>query len=74
LLSDKEYNLELDISYLSYKEKYEEAIRRNVILYRNLKKLHEEMGGTQEAFMDIMSHFISVMHAVNPEGNPFSNY
>lgn len=50
-LSDKSLNLELDVSYLGYKEKYEEAIRRATIVYKNLQKLHDEMGGTQEAFL-----------------------
>jgi hypothetical protein len=50
-LSDKDLNLGLDTSYLSYKEKYEEAIRRSTIIYKKLQLLHEEMGGTQEAFL-----------------------
>lgn len=50
-LSDKDLNLGLDISYLSYKEKYEEAIRRSTIIYKKLQQLHDEMGGSQEAFM-----------------------
>jgi len=50
-LSDKDLNLELDTSYLSYKDKYEEAVRRSVIVYKKLYKLHAEMGGTQEDFV-----------------------
>lgn len=50
-LSDKELNLQLDMSYLSYKEKYEEAIRRSTIVFKKLQQLHQEMGGTHEAFL-----------------------
>lgn len=50
-LSDKSLNLELDTSYLGYKEKYEEAVRRSCIVYTKMFKLHQEMGGTEEDFM-----------------------
>ena len=50
-LSDKDLNLELDTSYLSYKDKYEEAVRRSVVVYKKLYKLHAEMGGTHEDFV-----------------------
>jgi hypothetical protein len=50
-LSDPELNLDFDISYLSYKEKYEEAIRRNVIIYRKLLKLLEETNGDQDKYL-----------------------
>jgi acyl-CoA oxidase len=50
-LSDKSLNLELDTSYLSYKDKYEEAIRRTCIVYKKMQSLHAELGGTEEDFM-----------------------
>jgi hypothetical protein len=50
-LSDKSLNMELDTSYLGYKEKYEEAVRRACIVYKKLHQLHDEMGGTEEDFM-----------------------
>lgn len=43
--------MDLDISYLSYKEKYEEAIRRNVIIYRKLMKLLENIDGGQDQYL-----------------------
>lgn len=50
-LSDSELNLSLDMSYLSYKEKYEEAIRRSVVVHKKLIKLFHESSGGQDDFM-----------------------
>jgi hypothetical protein len=50
-LSDERLNLVLDTSYLSYKERYEEAMRRSVIVYENVKKLHESMKGGEAEFL-----------------------
>ncbi|XP_070507364.1 acyl-coenzyme A oxidase 1-like [Chironomus tepperi] len=71
-LSDKDLNLELDTSYLSYKDKYEEAVRRSVVVYKKLYKLHAEMGGNQEDFVKIMENLRYTMGAINAEGNPFA--
>lgn len=49
-LSDPELNLSLDMSYLSYKEKYEEAVRRSVIVHKKLIKLLLDSDGGLEAF------------------------
>lgn len=51
VLSDPELNLNLDTSYLSYKEKYEEAIRRNVIIYRKLVKLILNINGDSDEYL-----------------------
>lgn len=50
-LSDPELNLKLDMSYLSYKEKYEEAIRRSVVIHKKLIKILLETGGSQDETM-----------------------
>jgi hypothetical protein len=50
-LSDERLSLQLDTSYLSYKEKYEEAMRRSVIVYEKLRKLYREIGGGFDEFM-----------------------
>ncbi|KAG5668402.1 hypothetical protein PVAND_016342 [Polypedilum vanderplanki] len=70
-LSDKSLNLETDTSYLSYKEKYEEAIRRSCIVYPKMLKLHQELGGTEEDFRKIMDNLRYTMSAIQKEGNPF---
>lgn len=50
-LSDERLNLQLETSYLSYKDKYEEAMKRSVITYEKLKKLHNNLGGGEDEFM-----------------------
>lgn len=50
-LSDSELNLKLDMSYLSYKEKYEEAVRRSLILHKKLINKVLETAGNQDDFM-----------------------
>lgn len=47
-LNDPEFENNVDIGYLSHKEKYEEAIRRSVVLMKKIKKLRSEgRGGTE---------------------------
>lgn len=41
-LCDPELKIDLDMSYLSHKEKYEEAVRRAVIIQRKIQKLQSE--------------------------------
>lgn len=41
-LNDPEMNYELDTSYMSHKEKYEEAIRRATLAAKKVKKLQTE--------------------------------
>lgn len=43
---DPELNNNLDMSYLSHKEKYEEAIRRTTVVLKKIKRLQSEgLGG-----------------------------
>lgn len=42
ILLDPDLQLELDTSYLSHKEKYEEAIRRVVVILKRIEKLQSE--------------------------------
>lgn len=47
ILSDPELKVDVDMSYMSHKEKYEEGVRRATITLNKLKKLQEEgFGGT----------------------------
>lgn len=41
-LNDPEINYDLDTSYMSHKEKYEEAIRRSTIMVKKVKQLQTE--------------------------------
>lgn len=41
-LNDPEINYDLDTSYMSHKEKYEEAIRRSTIMVKKIKQLQTE--------------------------------
>lgn len=41
-LNDPEIQNNVDMSYLSHKEKYEEAIRRTTVVMKKIKKLQSE--------------------------------
>ena len=41
-MNDPELRSEFDMSYMSHKEKYEEAIRKVTIILRKIKKLQSE--------------------------------
>lgn len=43
--NDPDLQIDVDISYLSHKEKYEEAIRRSTVLLKKLQKLQSEGHG-----------------------------
>lgn len=42
ILNDPELKLDIDMSYMSHKEKYEEAVRRATIALKLFKKLQQE--------------------------------
>lgn len=42
ILSDPDLKSDIDSSYLSHKEKYEEAIRRVVVILKRIEKLKSE--------------------------------
>lgn len=42
ILSDPDLKSDVDASYLSHKEKYEEAIRRVVVILKRIEKLQSE--------------------------------
>jgi hypothetical protein len=43
--------LQLDTSYLSYKDRYEEAMRRSIVVFENVKKLIKETNGGEREFL-----------------------
>ena len=43
-LEDPELRVDLDISYLSHKEKYEEAVRRAAIVMKKIRQLQSKGG------------------------------
>jgi acyl-CoA oxidase len=47
-LTDPELKLEVDMSYMSHKEKYEEAIRRITIVMKKIQKLQSEGQATSQ--------------------------
>jgi hypothetical protein len=57
---------------LSYKEQYEEAMRRSVIIYEKIKKLLSEINGGMDEFTDILENLRLISACVNKEGNPIS--
>ncbi|KAG5667344.1 hypothetical protein PVAND_015327 [Polypedilum vanderplanki] len=69
-LSDERLKLEVDTSYLSYKERYEEAMRRSVIVYENIKKLHKKMNGNDNDFFSILDNLRAITPCINIDGNP----
>ncbi|KAG5667345.1 hypothetical protein PVAND_015328 [Polypedilum vanderplanki] len=71
LLSDPDLNLSLDTSYLSYKEQYEEAIRRSTITYRKVIDLLKKTGGNQIKAGAVLEVLRSCMiGCINKEGDP----
>lgn len=49
-LSDPELQSDVDTSYLSHKEKYEEAVRRVTIILRKIEKLQSEGRGIEDLY------------------------
>jgi acyl-CoA oxidase len=50
-LTDPELKLDVDMSYLSHKEKYEEAIRRTAVVLKKIKQMQSEGLGGKDLFM-----------------------
>jgi acyl-CoA oxidase len=50
-LSDPELKDNVSISYLSHKEKYEEAIRKSTLVFKKIRKLQEEGRDGVEIYM-----------------------
>ncbi|CRL03335.1 CLUMA_CG016522, isoform B [Clunio marinus] len=65
-LSDPELHDTIDMSYMSHKEKYEEAIRRTTVMLRKLKKMQSEGQG------DILNTALgwTVFSSLLKEGSP----
>lgn len=49
-LNDPELQSKVDTSYLSHKEKYEEAVRRVTIILKKIEKLRSEGHGTNDLY------------------------
>lgn len=50
-LSDPEMKDKVPFSYLSHKEKYEEAIRKSVLVFKKIKQLQEQGRGGVDIYM-----------------------
>jgi acyl-CoA oxidase len=50
-LSDPELKDTTDVSYLSHKEKYEEAIRKSTLVFRKIRELQAEGRDGVEIYM-----------------------
>lgn len=61
-INDPEMRFDLDTSYMSHKEKYEESIRRATITVKKLKKLQAEGRLGKDQFMWVIKSTITRNH------------
>ncbi|KAJ6633224.1 putative peroxisomal acyl-coenzyme A oxidase 1 [Pseudolycoriella hygida] len=74
IVNNSELKLDLDMSYMSHKEKYEEAVRRATIALKLFKKLREEGFGGANFFEKILLPFSSVLKQGSPISLQFSMF
>lgn len=71
-LSDPELQDNVAVSYMSHKEKYEEAIRKSTLVFRKIRDLQAQGRDGVGIYMALLGGMLGT--SLLREGNPMSNY
>ncbi|XP_037038334.1 probable peroxisomal acyl-coenzyme A oxidase 1 [Bradysia coprophila] len=74
IINDPELKLDIDMSYMSHKEKYEEAVRRATIALKLFKKLQQDGFGGADFVGKILLPFSSILKQGSPISLQFSMF
>ncbi|KAG4073294.1 hypothetical protein HA402_008640 [Bradysia odoriphaga] len=74
IFNDPELKLDIDMSYMSHKEKYEEAVRRATIELKLFKKLQQDGFGGADLVEKILLPFSSILKQGSPISLQFSMF
>lgn len=74
IIDETELKLDVDMSYMSHKEKYEEAVRRATIALKLLKKLQQDGFGGADFMGKVVLPFSSILKQGSPISLQFSMF